>query len=965
MDDSSAGSNGTLERSYPPHTASTDEWHDWCRERLIAYSKEINTNPMTNSVQRLGHDLTMALEQGSVTLSQLKEVMDLIGNEALLRRADNFRDAHEPQKGAGSKSLQEECDEFVMRIKAQNKDFKTARNELERTRAGIVFTGHPTFAIAEKLRDDFVTYVESEDPKQRETSAKALTANPHRPDEPITIESEHDAVLRAIANASDGLDQINGALIDAAQKHFPDEWEDFCPTPVSVATWVGYDLDGRTDIHWGQTLTIRLKEKAAQLNKYSNSLSTIAKDVPQAQELADQLARATDLTQKQAGLFSGDLNDSSVVVEAANMLTKDQADRLTKLDPIINKISTLIKQTDSEKSKRALCLLRAQMKACGLGVSRIHLRVNATQVRSALRHDLGVNTDADFMGRGTMEVAAKQASITAHNEVNFASVFLEKMTARRQFMLCAQILKHVDEETPIRFLIAECEAPATVMGAVYLARAYGVAEHLDISPLFETPSALERGGRFMERLIQEDEYVAYAKERGRISIQLGFSDSGRFMGQLAADLAIERLHILLARVMNENGLNDVEALVFNTNGESMGRGGFPGTIEDRLHHLITPWTRGIFAKNNIAVNVESAFQGGEGFLHFQTPSIAGKTMNEIFRVSFADWQCDEEDMFYKDINFSWDYYRGVKAWQEDLFENPDYTRAIASFGQKLLFTTGSRKVRRSSKGVADMSPRALRAIPHNAILQQMAIPVNVACGTGATIHQEADRFVSFVQNSDRMRRLLEMAENARNLTSLPAFLGYANIYNASYWTRRATSSPDPTCASCYLVIAKQLQDQEVYTALGRLANLLGVDLSHFDGLLSDIHDDEHATSRRENRLGLHILHSIRQSAIMYALILISQLPGFSGRHEVTHEDLFDDGLHLRFDELTERLSMIFPAEMPEAEAMTGIEEHTNLDLSAHLGYPQIESEVIEPLRTIETLIQETGVAISHFYGAYG
>ena len=58
----------------------------------------------------------------------------------------------------------------------------------------------------------------------------------------------------------------------------------------------------------------------------------------------------------------------------------------------------------------------------------------------------------------------------SQRRVNLASIFLEAMTARRQLMLCAQFLKHIDADTPIRFLIAECEAPATVMGAVYLAR---------------------------------------------------------------------------------------------------------------------------------------------------------------------------------------------------------------------------------------------------------------------------------------------------------------------------------------------------------------------------------------------------------------------------------------------------------------------------------------------------------------
>jgi hypothetical protein len=41
------------------------------------------------------------------------------------------------------------------------------------------------------------------------------------------------------------------------------------PCFASVATWVGYDLDGRTDIRWWHSLVFKLGEKARQLNAYA------------------------------------------------------------------------------------------------------------------------------------------------------------------------------------------------------------------------------------------------------------------------------------------------------------------------------------------------------------------------------------------------------------------------------------------------------------------------------------------------------------------------------------------------------------------------------------------------------------------------------------------------------------------------------------------------------------------------
>ena len=139
----------------------------------------------------------------------------------------------------------------------------------------------------------------------------------------------------------------------------------------------------------------------------------------------------------------------------------------------------------------------------------------------------------------------------------------------------AQILQHIDGDAPIRMLVAECEEPATMLAALYFARLFGIEDKVDVSPLFETESALEHGGRFLDELLAETEYQDYAKARGRVAIQTGFSDAGRFVGQIPASLAIERLQGRLAEAMAANGLTDVAALIFNTHGESMGRGAHP------------------------------------------------------------------------------------------------------------------------------------------------------------------------------------------------------------------------------------------------------------------------------------------------------------------------------------------------------------------------------------------------------
>ena len=124
------------------------------------------------------------------------------------------------------------------------------------------------------------------------------------------------------------------------------------------------------------------------------------------------------------------------------------------------------------------------------------------------------------------ELLAEVRSLRA----NFAALAIESSTAVRQFLAMAQILAHIDADAPIRMLVAECEQPTTVLAALYYAKMFGIDGKVDVSPLFETETALEHGGRLLDALLAEPAYRDYARARGRVAIQTGFSDAGRFVG---------------------------------------------------------------------------------------------------------------------------------------------------------------------------------------------------------------------------------------------------------------------------------------------------------------------------------------------------------------------------------------------------------------------------------------------------
>lgn len=940
---------------------SPDSYIESARKTLSKYSADVAQDPQTNSVRRFAIDLFRDLESEKLKVSDIHQVINTLGGKVLEDRCNTFRSRH--------RLLSADDPEAELRALLENiaqKGEKAYRAAMERVASGVVFTAHPTFALNRNLRRAFVDSAISKDGSECRDELKKVAADGLYQDDQISLMMEHEDVQAALFNGQTALSQIWSLILDVAKENFKDSWKSIHPSLITLASWVGYDLDGRTDIHWGATLHLRLSEKAVQLDRYASSVSAV-EGVEELNEVADQLSAAADHARNAANAFGGDLTDAEVLVNAANTLTPDSEQKVVTLKPIIARLRELALNANDETAKELL-LLASQMETLGLGTARIHLRINSAQIHSVLQNELRIATDDVEYGRVVLAELAKRADDANVQQINFADLFQEQMTARRQIMLCAQILKHIDADTPIRFLIAESENPATIMGALFLARQFGVADRVDLSPLFETPDALERGDRFVERLIEDPAFIAYAKERGRLSLQFGFSDSGRFSSQPAADMAIERIHNLVGAAMAKHkDLEGVELLLFNTHGESMGRGSFPGQFKNRFDHLLTPWTRTQFAQKNLPFIHEFSFQGGDGFMHFDALETAKSTLLEVAIHTLAEPDVDLDDPFYSRRDISWDFYRSLREWHETLFDNKDYPAALLEFGPGLLFKSGSRKSRRQTGASAgELGLRSLRAIPQNAILQQLAIPLNVACGFGSAAGNEPDRLADLMRNSKRMQGLITMAIEARNLTSLPAFRAYGCLYDPSLWFAIAKRS-DRASAQVYRRLGYLFSDLDTFSSITKLANSITVDLARFDRILEEVEGKELKADRYKSRLDLHVLHAMRQALMMHAFSISARLPEFSRRHgsSISAEGLLKQVTQLQIPDTVKMIRDVFPAEDRRNTKFDELTEGSDIEASDDHGYSEIHTALLAPLEEIDHAMKDATVAVCSLYSAYG
>ncbi|MGX7953704.1 phosphoenolpyruvate carboxylase [Tsuneonella sp. HG249] len=913
-------------------------------ERLQAHHRQTAETPLFNPVFQLSLDLSRALEGGELSLGALDGIVAELECNALQSRAVRLQHLVSPGNATGD----------LAALVREETDFDRFAERWSRPQLHAVFTGHPTFLLSPSQSEAVATAAGGPDAPDA-----AVCAVPgERP--AITLDYEHGQAMHAIARAQDARDRMVRELLSRARDQWPERWCELAPLPFRFATWVGYDMDGRTDIKWHTSIAYRLAEKAMRLDRYADSLAAFAPDHALIAELRGSAAWSAEC----ANEFAGDLTDPTALSLAANKLTADHPAKLLSLAPVIDRL-----ENEAAESEHAVDLrtLAAAMRADGLGMGWIHFRVNASQLHNAIRRRLPDEHEIDVASRGALATLRSMLSEVRPLRANFAALAVESSTAIRQFLAMAQILHHVDADAPIRMLIAECEQPATVLAALYFTRLFGIEDKVDVSPLFETESALEHGGRLLDALLAEPAYQAYARLRGRVAVQTGFSDAGRFVGQVPASLAIERLQGRLGDAMAANHLTDVSALMFDTHGESMGRGAHPSSFADRLEWPLSSWARRRFARAGVALEPEVSFQGGDGYLFFATPELALATLTRVAELHPASADTDAPaDPFYRRTDLSLDFYRAIKEHQRAHLESRTYARAVTAFGLGMLVETGSRKSRRQSDLGAEreMSLRQIRAIPHNAILQQLGYPVNVIAGVGSAADGRLDDMAALLRESPRGRQIVRLLRAANGLASIKTVAAFGELFNSAYWASRTYRGTEDHLAPACAALAEYLTKDDRNGVFRRLASRLRVDALKLHRLLALVPDDGPRGEREQVRREIGVLQALRLALLQHMFLKAVSIPAFARANDVSRDDVLEMVFTLRIDDALVELRRAYPVQMARTEDFA-VDERGDYPDGGSEGYAAIHRDYIEPIADAHVLNLRIGVAVANLFGAHG
>ncbi len=284
-----------------------------------------------------------------------------------------------------------------------------------------------------------------------------------------------------------------------------------------------------------------------------------------------------------------------------------------------------------------------------------------------------------------------------------------------------------------RYIISFTQSAGDIRNVYELAEAAaGSASQvpvLDVIPLFETFADLEASTGILDDMLQIPQVVSRLAETGRrLEVMLGYSDSSKDVGPVAATLALNTAQGRIAEWAERNG---IELTLFHGRGGALGRGGGPaneavlaqpaGSVDGRFK--LTEQGEVIFAQyGDKAIAARHIEQMAAATLLASTPS--NGEANRRATDDFAD-VARTLDQVSRDR-----FFELVRA---DGF--PQWFAEVTPLEEVGLLALGSRPARR---GLSVESLEDLRAIPWVFAWTQARINLTGWFGLGSALAAVAD-----------------------------------------------------------------------------------------------------------------------------------------------------------------------------------------------------------------------------------
>jgi phosphoenolpyruvate carboxylase len=486
------------------------------------------------------------------------------------------------------------------------------------------------------------------------------------------------------------------------------------PSPIRLHSWVGGDMDGNplvTPDVFEDTMHVHLTRGLRRLlldvRELSAALSQSSRHVAVPQALltsldsdarrlarSDMRAAGEPWRQKlsfvesrlEATLAQADARRGGRPLERALSVSGTNAAALlgvpyaspSELVDDLQTVADTLKEAKGEHSglRRVLAVL-SRVRSLGFHIAELELRTRADDVRDG----------AAFLQSGTPLSPGGERILE---------------TLRR----AASAQRDSGESACRTLILSMAHGTNDVLAALACARAAGLWDAargcatIDVVPLFEQLDDLDASPRILRELFADPMYRKHVTARGVQEVMVGYSDSGKEVGILAAAGALRRAQIALPVAAAEAG---VRLRVFHGRGESVARGGGPAQ-------------QGILAlpSGAVAGQYKATEQGEALDQKYGRPQLALRTLELITGGALLHTLNAQprapgprEQLFY--ATFDRLAEAGRKAYRSLVWEEPkfeEYFSLATPLDEIARMNIGSRPSKRAAGGL-----ESLRAIP--------------------------------------------------------------------------------------------------------------------------------------------------------------------------------------------------------------------------------------------------------------
>jgi len=420
----------------------------------------------------------------------------------------------------------------------------------------------------------------------------------------LKIQDEIETGLRYYQAAFlEVIPKVNAEVRTALQTRWPDA--DLFELPIlRPGSWIGGDRDGNPNVTadvvrqaTGRASYTALEHYFTEISFLEQELSMSARLVNVSDELGalanacNEPARADEPYRRALRVIHGRLTataaeilDSQPEHELDLGLERylTPAELLADLDVID---SSLRSNGSGVLADDRLARLREAVRVFGFHLSGLDLRQNSDvheEVVAELLAWAGVHADYQSLAEPE-RIELLAAELATRRPLTKDDAALSEL-ARKELDIVAAAARAVRVFGPQaipNYIISMCQSVSDMLEAAILLKEVGLLDAsgdepyapVGIVPLFETIDDLQRGSSILEAVLDLPLYRAVVSARGDSQeVMLGYSDSNKDGGYLAANWALYRAELDLVESARKTG---IRLRLFHGRGGTVGRGGGP------------------------------------------------------------------------------------------------------------------------------------------------------------------------------------------------------------------------------------------------------------------------------------------------------------------------------------------------------------------------------------------------------